>query len=133
MATLGKWTGGVQAQGNLPESWTAPNGLFPTQARNDGSTYSWASSTSTLTLPASGLADGYLLIGAFEYEDTSNGRFNPQGKIIQASGSGNFVGGPTGGYNRDTSEDRSLCPVLGVRQQSVGKCHISVPMEGGFG
>ena len=106
MATLGKWSGGTTSL--LPTtSWAAPNALFPTQDRNDGSAYSFASATSTLTLPASGLADGYLLVAAFEFEDTSNGRHNPQGKIIQASGTGNFVGGPTGGYNRDNSEDRA--------------------------
>ncbi len=108
MATLGRWTGGVKSQGNLPETWTAPSSLFDTQQRNDGSTYSWSASTSTLTLPSTGLADGYLIIAAYEYEDTSNGRFNPQGKWIQASGTGNFVGGPTGGFSRDTSEDRSF-------------------------
>lgn len=107
MATLGKWSGGTVALGNAPETWTAPANLFPTQDRNDSSAYTFTASTSTLTLPSSGLADGYLLIGAFEYEDTSNGRFNPQAKIVQASGTGTFVGGPSGGYNRDSSEDRS--------------------------
>ena len=107
MATLGRWTGGAQTQGNLPETWTAPNGLFPTEARNDSSAYSFASATSTLTLPSSGLADGYLVVFYFQYEDTSNGRFNPQMRAIQASGTGTFVSSSTGGYNRDTSEDRS--------------------------
>ena len=108
MATLGRWTGGVKTQGNLPETWTAPANLFDTQQRNDTSAYTFTASTSTLTLPSSGLADGYLLVAHFEYEDTSNGRFNPQGQIVQASGTGNFVGGPTGGYSRDNSEDRSF-------------------------
>ena len=107
MAILGKWSGGAIGSLAVPETWGAPNGLFPTEDRNDSSTYSWASSTSTVTLPSSGLADGYLLVAAFEYEDSSNGRFNPQGKIVQASGTGTFVGGPTGGYCRDTSEDRA--------------------------
>lgn len=106
MATLGKWSGGVTSL--LPTtSWAAPNGLFPTQDRNDSSAYSFTSSTSTLTLPSSDLADGYLIVAAFEFEDDSNGRHNPQGQIVQTSGTGNFVGGPTGGYNRDTSEDRA--------------------------
>ncbi|QDP67655.1 MAG: hypothetical protein Tp172MES00d2C118482111_49 [Prokaryotic dsDNA virus sp.] len=107
MADLLKVSGGVKSQGNLPETWTAPTSLFDTVDRNDGSAYGWTAATSLLTLPSSDLADGYLIIGAFEYEDTSNGRFNPQGKIVQVSGSGNFVGGPSGGYNRDNSEDRS--------------------------
>jgi hypothetical protein len=107
MAILGRWTGGVQAQGNLPETWTAPSGLFPTEARNDSSTYSFASSTSTLTLPSSGLSTGYLLIGRYEYADTSNGRFNPQGRIVQTSGGGNFVAPPSGGINRDTANNIS--------------------------
>ncbi len=107
MAVLGRWTGGVQSQGNLPEAWAAPSGLFPTEVRNDSSAYTWASATSTITLPSSALADGYLFVGYYQYEDTSNGRLNPQGKIVQASGTGVFAGGPSGGYNRDTSEDRS--------------------------
>ena len=107
MADLLKVTGGVKAQGNLPETWTAPASLFDTVDRNDSSIYGWNAATSTLTLPSSNLADGYLIIGAFEYHDTSNGRFNPQGKFVQTVGSGNFAGGPTGGYNRDTSEDRA--------------------------
>ena len=107
MATLGRWTGGTTTL--LPvQSWLAPNGLFPTQQRNDSSAYSFTSSTSTLTLPSSGLADGYLLIAHFEFEDGSSGRHNPQGKIVQLTGTGNFVGGPTGGFNRDASEDRSF-------------------------
>jgi hypothetical protein len=89
-------------------TWAAPNGLFGATAdRNDGSIYGWADSTSTVTLPSSGLADGYMLVWGFEFEDTSNGRHNPQGRMIQASGTGNFVSSATGGYNRDTSEDRS--------------------------
>ncbi len=107
MATLGRWTGGAKAQGNPPETWTAPTSMFDTEARNDGSAYTWTASTSTLTLPSSGLADGYLIIAYYQYHDTSNGRLNPQGQIVQASGTGNFVGGPSAGYNRDNSEDRS--------------------------
>ncbi len=107
MAVLGKWSGDTIGSLAVPESWGAPNGLFPTEDRNDSSAYSFASATSMLTLPSSDLADGYLLIAAYEYEDSSNGRFNPQGQIVQASGTGTFVGGPTGGYSRDTSEDRA--------------------------
>ena len=107
MATLGRWTGGSKTQGNLPETWTAPTSLFDTQQRNDGSAYSWAAATSILTLPSSNLADGYLVIGAFKYVDTSNGRFNPQGRFVLNSGTGTFVSAYTGGYNRDNSEDTS--------------------------
>ena len=106
MATLGQWTGGSVSI--LPgTSWAAPNGLFPTQDRNDGSAYSFASSTSTLTLPSTGLADGYLFLWGYEFHDTSNGRHNPQGRMIQASGTGTFQSATTGGYNRDNSEDRA--------------------------
>ena len=107
MADLGRWTGGAKTQGNLPEVWTAPASLFDTQQRNDSSIYGWAAATSILTLPSSGLADGYLVIGAFKYVDTSNGRFNPQGRFVLNSGTGNFVSAYTGGYNRDNSEDTS--------------------------
>lgn len=106
MAVLGKWSGGTTAL--LPgTSYAAPNALFPTQDRNDDSAYGWASATSTVTLPASGLADGYLFVAAYELHDTSNGRVNPTARIIQASGTGTFVGGQTTGYARDTSEDRA--------------------------
>ena len=106
MAVLGEWTGGSTSL--LPTtSWAAPNGLFPTQARNDSSTYTFTSSTSTLTLPSTGLADGYLIIGSFEFEDTSNGRHNPQARFQQTGGTGNFFSAQTSGFNRDTSEDRS--------------------------
>ena len=110
MASLGKWTGG--AVSILPgTTWAAPANLFPTEDRNDG--YTWAAATSTLTLPSSDLADGYLIVGAFEFEDTSNGRHNPQARITQASGTGTFAGSPTSGYNRDNSEDRSYCRTWG--------------------
>lgn len=88
-------------------TWAAPNGLFPTTDRNDGSSFSWNSSTSTLTIPSSNLPDGYLFLWGYEIEDTSNGRCNPSGRMIQASGTGNFASASTMGYNRDTSEDRS--------------------------
>lgn len=107
MAVLGKWTGGSITANNLPETFAAPNGLFPTEARNDGSAYSFAAATSTLTLPGSDLADGYLLVAGYEYFD-NGARFNPQGHIIQASGTGDFVGAPSGGYLRDASEDRAF-------------------------
>jgi hypothetical protein len=106
MASLGKWSGGTVAI--LPTtSWTAPASLFPTEDRNDGSIYSFAAATSTLTLPSSNLADGYLIVGSYEFEDASNGRHNPQGRFVQVSGTGNFVTAQTSGYNRDNSEDRS--------------------------
>lgn len=89
-------------------TWAAPNGLFGTTAdRNDGSAYGWSDSTATITLPSSGLADGYLFLWGFEFEDDSNGRHNPVARMIQASGTGTFVSANTGGYNRDASEDRA--------------------------
>jgi len=107
MATLGHWTrSSALTVGNAPESWTTVTAdWFNTQDRNDGSAYS--KSNGTFTLPSSDLADGYLLVASVEFEDDSNGRYNPQLQIVQASGSGSTTGGPTGGYNRDNSEDRS--------------------------
>jgi len=106
MANLGRWTGGVVSI--LPNTtWAAPNGMFPTEDRNDSSIYSFTSSTSTLTLPSSSLADGYLLVGSYELHDTSNGRCNPQARFIQSGGTGNFASNSSSGYNRDNSEDRS--------------------------
>ena len=106
MAVIGRWRSGAKT--NAPTtSWAAPSGLFDLEERNDTSAYSINNTTATLTLPSSDLADGYLLVVGFEYEDTSNGRHNPQGRLIQASGTGNFVGQASSGYNRDSSEDRS--------------------------
>jgi len=106
MATLFEAANGTTTL--LPgTSWAAPNGLFGAEDRNDSSAYSWTDSTSTITLPSSGLADGYLFCWGFEFEDTSNGRHNPQGRMQQASGTGNFVTSTTAGYNRDNSEDRA--------------------------
>lgn len=103
---LGQWSGGTIGSMQPTTSWAAPNGLFPTADRNDGSVYTWTSSTSTLTLPSSDLADGYLLVGAFEFEDSSNGRCTMDGRFQQTAGTGTFVTASAGGYLRDTSEDR---------------------------
>ena len=84
----------------------APNGLFPTTDRNDGSVYSWASSTSRLTLPSSDLADGYLFVANVEVEVTHNNRCNIVGYFENVSGTGWDVRQPGGGYARDNSEDR---------------------------
>ena len=111
MAQLGRWTGGTIGTMVPGTSWAAPNGLFPTQARNDGSAYSFASATSTLTLPSSGLADGYLIKARVETEDSSNGRYNNQGKFVQTGGTGTFVTAQAGGYSRDNSEDRAWISV----------------------
>ena len=104
---LGRWTGSVMTQGALPTTWTAPNGLFPTETRNDSSTYTFTSSNSTLTMPSTIEADGYLMIARFEYHDSSNGRHNPQCQIIQSGGTGNFVGPPAGGYSRNNNNDQA--------------------------
>lgn len=88
-------------------SWAAPNGLFPTTDRNDGSVYGWASSTSTLTLPASAEGDGYLVTWGFELTDTSSGRSQSSGRIVQTSGTGNFASAVAGGYTRDSSNNQS--------------------------
>lgn len=105
MATLGKWSGNSITVGNAPETFSTAPAIFPTQDRNDGSAYS-LTSTGLLTLPSSALADGYLLIASAEFFDDGS-RYNPQLRIIQASGTGTFEGGPCSGYLRDASEDRA--------------------------
>ena len=61
MADIGHWSGGAVSSTVPGTTMAAPaNGLADTQVRNDGSVYTWTNSTSTLTLPSSGLADGYL-------------------------------------------------------------------------
>lgn len=118
MAIIGQWTGGTITSMIPTTSWAAPNGMFPTQARNDDSEYSFVSSTSTITIPID--ADGYLIVAAFEFNDSSNGRHNPQGKIIQTTGGGNFISGWSGGYNRDNSEDRSYVRCWGFIDSPSG-------------
>ena len=88
-------------------SWAAPNGLFPTSARNDGSVYGWASSTSTVTLPSTAEGDGYLIAWGFEITDTSSGRSTSSGKVVQTSGTGNFASAVAGGYTRDSTNNQS--------------------------
>jgi len=105
MALLGKWSANTITVGNAPETWSTAPAIFGTEDRNDSSTYT-LSSTGLLTLPSSGLADGYLMVAAAEFSD-DGARYNPQLRITQASGTGTFAGGPTGGYLRDPSEDRA--------------------------
>ena len=106
MATLFRATGGSTSL--VPTtSWAAPNALFPTPVRNDSSAYTWTSSTSTVTLPSSGLADGYLLVARLQYDDASNGRVSIAGRFQQTDGTGNFVNGQSGGYSRNNNNDKS--------------------------
>lgn len=107
MATLFRATGGTVGSLVPTTSWASPNGMFPTTARNDGTAYSWSSSTSTVTLPSSGLADAYLIRATLEFESTNNGRQMIAGRFSHASGTGDFVTAHGSGYNRDDSEDRA--------------------------
>ena len=114
MATLGRWTGGTIGTMMPGTSWAAPNALFPTESRNDGTTYSWASSTSTVTVAASDLPDGYLFRATVETEDSSNGRLNIQGKFVQTGGTGNFLSLVSSGFSRDNSEDKAFIQVAAM-------------------
>lgn len=117
MADLLQYTGGVKSQGNLPETWTAPTSLFDTADRTDSAAGTFASATSRWTAPSSGLPDAFLFFAEFEYHDTSNGRFNPQARFEQISGTGTFESAFSGGYNRDTSEDRSYVATWAIYDQ----------------
>ncbi|MEO0573033.1 MAG: hypothetical protein AAF039_15100 [Bacteroidota bacterium] len=111
MAVLGKWTGGATSNNIPTTTWDVPPiDIFPSQVRNDGSVYSLSSHV--LTLPSANLADGYLIVAAYEHEGTHNNRHNPQGRFSY-SGSGNHVGGYSSGYMRDNSEDRAYCRAWG--------------------
>lgn len=103
---LGRWIGSNTSL-TIPTSWGAPNGLFPTEDRNDNNAYSFNSSTSTLTLPSADLADGYLIRASVEIEDTVDSRSSIAGKIVQASGTGTFAGPPATGYCRNLNDDRA--------------------------
>jgi len=106
MADLFKASGGTVGSTIPGTTWAAPPSIFPDTDRNDNSAYSWSASTSTVTLPSSGLADGYLIVGALEFEASHNSRLNMAARIIQASGTGNFAAPASSGYCRDASEDR---------------------------
>ncbi|MBV2138573.1 MAG: hypothetical protein KUF79_17335 [Candidatus Thiodiazotropha sp. (ex Ctena orbiculata)] len=116
MAILGRWTGGVI--GSLVpalNSWGSPSNLFPTEARNDGAAYGFASATSTITVPAAGLPDGYLLRASVETENSLDGRYNLQGRFVQSAGTSTaFKSLQTSGYSRDLSEDRAFLQVFAV-------------------
>jgi len=96
-------------------SWSTPASIFgATPQENTSSFYTWSNFGSQVTLPLNGLADGYLFIGHFEYEDTSNGRFQPQAKFNNTASGGSFVSAQTGGYNRSNTEDRSYVRTLAL-------------------
>ena len=106
MATLGRWTGG---SATFPtESWASPNGLGTTQARNDSSAYTWTSSSARLTLPSTGLADGYLVIARVHMDCSHNNRHTQQGRFTVNSGTGNLVSSTTGGYSRNNNNDENF-------------------------
>jgi len=112
MAVLGRWSGGATTL--IPgTTFAAPNALFPTQDRNDGSAYTFTSSTSVLTLPSTDLANGYLMIARVHYGDTSNGRFSFAGRFQQTGGTGDFVNLQTGGYSRNTSDNETYLCAMG--------------------
>ncbi len=101
---VGEWRGGTTTE--LAPASFGPAAVLDTEIKNDNSAYSFNFTTSTLTLPSTGLADGYLMVAALEFEDTSNGRLNLAGRILQTSGTGNSVAPIATGYCRDTSENR---------------------------
>ena len=103
MAQLGRWTGSAALVPTT--SWAAPSNVFSSEARNDGSIYTFDAATSKLTLPASNLANGYLVIAAIRYNITHNNRANFSTRFTLVSGTGNFVSAAASGYARDTSED----------------------------
>ena len=107
---IGRWNGAVV--NTIPgTTWAAPASIISTQVRNDSSKYSWTAATSTLTLPSTDLADGYYVVCRIEFNGQNN-RFNPVGRFIQSSGTGNFISGNGGGYSRDTSNNNAYIHVF---------------------
>ncbi len=102
--------------GILPTtSWASPASIFgATPQENTSNFYTWNNFGSQVTLPLTGLADGYLFIGHFEIEDTSNGRFNPQAKFTNISSGGEFISSLTGGYSRSTAENRTYIRTMAL-------------------
>lgn len=107
MALIGRWGATSLSNYIFGTTWAAANGLVDTQRRNDSSTYTFSSVNQTITLPSSGLADGYLFAARMHYSDSSNGRFNPQLRIIQSSGTGTTIVQPAGGYSRDNNNNEA--------------------------
>jgi hypothetical protein len=105
MAKIGRWSGiNINIVPAL-DVWSAPIELFIDEDRNDSNEYSIDSSTSTITLPSSELADGYLIVARIKYASTLNNRCNFGGRLNLVSGSGDFNTNPTGGYSRDTTNN----------------------------
>ncbi len=104
MSILGRWSAGASTP-DPTTSFASPSGLFGSEDRNDGSAYTFTDSTATLTLPSSALADGYLMVARIHYVDTTNSRSSIAIRIQQTGGTGDFVNGQCGGYQRQTSDD----------------------------
>lgn len=112
MATIGRWTNGTSSL-TPGATYAAPNGLFGTEARNDGSAYSFDNTTATVTLPSSSLATGYLFVVRVIFNDTSNGRVNPVGEFQQTSGTGNFTTLRSAGYSRNNANNNAVISTIG--------------------
>ena len=113
-AVIGKWQGGIVSI-VPPTTYAVPTSdLFNSGSavRNDGTAYA-LSSSARLTLPSSALADGYLLRVSSTYDDTSSGRVSISGRIVQISGTGNYVPLTSGTYSRDANNDKSTLSCAG--------------------
>jgi len=97
-------------------SYSSPASIFGATPQENSSTfYTWSNFESKITLPSTGLADGYLFIGYFEFESTSNGRFQPQARFNKTTSGGNFTSSQTGGFSRNnTSSDRSYVRTMAL-------------------
>tara|TARA_B100000497_G_C7686497_1_gene416205 strand:- start:440 stop:1903 length:1464 start_codon:yes stop_codon:yes gene_type:complete len=97
-------------------SYSSPASIFGTTPQENSSTfYTWSNFESKITLPSTGLADGYLFIGYFEFESTTNGRFQPQARFNKTTSGGNFTSSQTGGYSRNNStSDRSYVRTMAL-------------------
>ena len=137
MADLGRWSSNVTTP-DPTISFAAPNGLFGTQDRNDGSVYSMADSIATLTLPSSDLADGYKIIVKIHYVDTTNSRSSITGRILQTGGTGDFLNLQSGGYSRNNANNEHylLCeafvnnPSASATFQFTWRSNSDVPAGG---
>jgi hypothetical protein len=96
---IGHWRD--SAWGQIP-STTFSGFNFDSEIRNDGIYTKPNNSTVEVTE-----AGDYLIIATTHDEDTSNGRYNSQLRVLQTLGSGEIFSSHYTGYSRDNSENES--------------------------
>lgn len=94
---------------------------FNTSVRNDG-IYT-KPNDATIELDEAGT---YLISATLKYVDGSNGRYNPQGRMVLSAGTGDVFTSYYSGYNRDNSENTAWVRVTGVVVNASADAQIQI-------